>query len=481
MTKSAGKILNAIFGWSVRALFGRTSSAEQTFLSGLVAAAVAWPLLLAGVAAPRVAALVLAFVPIPHWIPAWSIRLVWLGLALIVPLALGIAITAKGPRALAGESIVKRLARGFPLTIGLATAFLIMFVSVPIMRLYALVRRRSSADVPLVTEGDVYHRVAVTMVEVLNRHGFALRPAQPGWWVSAPTRLLGWFGGEAIRKFVPAQLEHYESSQLTVSFYTSGVLLRGVARQVTWAHGLVAEAATATDGLQTLHTETQDLEKQIKQVWKTFAAAPAAHRRSSALLARIGAISQALGEIDAEFDEWQVLYRQVLQLDRAVRGEPQLYETVPSQQGDVVMSEKDAPTTAMSALPATESTELESESTAALIEGFAAQAAALAKKEIELAKTELRDDLKAEVAAVGRLGVAGLAAFMTVNLLLVTGVLVLARAMPVWGAGLLASGSTLLFSVIVGMAGWKKLTRAPLERTRRTLREDAQWTKERLA
>jgi hypothetical protein len=259
------------------------------------------------------------------------------------------------------------------------------------------------------------------------------------------------------------------------------VLLRGVARQVTWAHGLVAEAATATDGLQTLHTETQDLEKQIKQVWKTFAAAPAAHRRSSALLARIGAISQALGEIDAEFDEWQVLYRQVLQLDRAVRGEPQLYETVPSQQGDVVMSEKDAPTTAMSALPATESTELESESTAALIEGFAAQAAALAKKEIELAKTELRDDLKAEVAAVGRLGVAGLAAFMTVNLLLVTGVLVLARAMPVWGAGLLASGSTLLFSVIVGMAGWKKLTRAPLERTRRTLREDAQWTKERLA
>jgi hypothetical protein len=218
-------------------------------------------------------------------------------------------------------------------------------------------------------------------------------------------------------------------------------------------------------------------------VWKTFASAPAAHRRSSALLARIGEISRALGKIDAEFDEWQVLYRQVLQLDRAVRGEPQLYEAVPSEQGDVVMSETDVPTTAMSAPAATaqKATELETASTAALIESFAAQAAALAKKEIELAKTELRDDLKAEVAAVSRLGVAGLAAFMTVNLLLVTGVLVLARAMPVWGAGLLASGSTLLFSVIVGMAGWKKLMRAPLERTRRTLREDAQWTKERLA
>jgi hypothetical protein len=56
ITRSAGKILNAIFGWAVRALFGQTSSREQTFLSVVVAAAVAWPLLLVGVAIPKIAA-----------------------------------------------------------------------------------------------------------------------------------------------------------------------------------------------------------------------------------------------------------------------------------------------------------------------------------------------------------------------------------------------------------------------------------------
>ena len=492
LTKSAGKILNAIFGWSVRALFGRTTSAEQTLLSALVGAAVAWPLLLAGVGVPRIAALVLAFVPIPHWIPSWSIRLVWLGLALIVPLAMGIAVTARGPATLAHESVVKRFARGFPITVGLAAAFLIMFVSVPIMRLWAAVRRKVSADMPLVTEGEAYARVARSLIGTLNQHGFALRATAPGWWVSAPTRLLGWFGGDAFQRFVPKHLEHYESPQLSIAFYTSGALLQGKSQQVTRAHSLLAEAATVTEGLQTLHAPAQELERQLKSVWKVFAVDPVAHVGSRRLLTRVTELSRDLGKLDVDFDDRQVLYRQLLQLDRALQGEKQLFESTIAAKGDV-MPENDTSRDASKAMApkapsgvtAAGSTEapldLQAASTATLIGDFATQAAALAKKEIELAKVELQQDLRKEVAAAIRLAVAGLAVFLTVNLLLVTGVLMLARTMPVWGAGLLASGLTLLLAVIMGLTGWKGIVRAPLERTRRTLKEDAQWTKERMA
>ena len=86
VTKSAGKILNALFGWAVRALFGRTTSGEQIFFSALVGAAVAWPVLLIGALLPKTGALLLAFVPIPHWVPSWTVRVVWLGLAALVPL-----------------------------------------------------------------------------------------------------------------------------------------------------------------------------------------------------------------------------------------------------------------------------------------------------------------------------------------------------------------------------------------------------------
>ena len=211
LTRSAGKILNAIFGWAVRALFGRTTANEQIFLSGLVGAAVAWPVLLLGAVFPKTGALFLAFVPLPHWLPNWIVRVVWLALAGMVPFSVGLAIAAKAPSTAPRESFVKRLLRGFPITIGLAAAFLIMFVSVPVMRFWALVKKQVSADVPIVTDTKGYHAVAQLALAVLNRHGFDLREGRPGWGVRAPIRLLSWFGGEAFRAFVPQKLEHFRS------------------------------------------------------------------------------------------------------------------------------------------------------------------------------------------------------------------------------------------------------------------------------
>jgi hypothetical protein len=331
--KSAGKILNAIFGWAVRALFGQTSARQQTFLSALVGAAVAWPLLVVGVAFPRVAALLLAFVPIPRWIPSWTIRVVWLALVLIVPLALGLAIGAKAPPGTAAEPFVKRMARGFPITLGLTAAFIIMFVSVPVMRLAALVRKERSASIPAITTARAYHQMASVALDVLNRAGFDLHPATPGWWVVAPTRILGWFGGDAFAAFVPTKMEHFESPALSVSFYPSGVLLRGKPQKTTWAHGLVTESLLGTDALQSADPKAQEIEKKIRRFWKALPGGPL--RRASHGGENVEEIARDLGQLDVEFDDWQVLYRQAIQLGRSVRGERQLLEqragTGPSQ------------------------------------------------------------------------------------------------------------------------------------------------------
>ena len=79
------------------------------------------------------------------------------------------------------------------------------------------------------------------------------------------------------------------------------------------------------------------------------------------------------------------------------------------------------------------------------------------------------------------LGVGALAALTTVNLLLVTAVFALASVAPGSVAGLIVSGFTLLVAATAGILGWSKRVRSPLERTRRMLKEDVQWTKERIA
>jgi hypothetical protein len=70
VTRSLGRITSAIFGWAVVALFGQTAPAEKTMLSALVGAAAAWPILLLGIAMPKLAAFVLGFVSLPDWIPS---------------------------------------------------------------------------------------------------------------------------------------------------------------------------------------------------------------------------------------------------------------------------------------------------------------------------------------------------------------------------------------------------------------------------
>jgi hypothetical protein len=326
ITKSAGKILNALFGWAVRALFGQTTAKEQTYLSVVVGAAVAWPILLLGLAAPKIAALVLAFVPIPHRVPSWAIRIVWVTLALIVPIAVGLAVAAKAPPSTKKESRVVTVLRGFPITVGLASAFLIMFVSVPVMRLAMIVRRRKSADIPLITHDAAYHEVAVTICEVLNRHGFSLRRASPGWWVAAPTRILGLLGGSAFRSYVPDQLEHFVSPDIELSLYPSGLLLRGKAKQLTWAHGLVAESVVHTGGLQTVDPKAQKLEQQLHQLWKLYDEDPVKNKSSAELDQRLDQVTHDLGGLEVDFDDWQVLYRQILQVGRAIHGHQQLMD-----------------------------------------------------------------------------------------------------------------------------------------------------------
>jgi hypothetical protein len=119
-------------------------------------------------------------------------------------------------------------------------------------------------------------------------------------------------------------------------------------------------------------------------------------------------------------------------------------------------------------------------STVELVKQITNEVGRLAQKQIELAKAELKADLKSEAIMVGGLSLAAVGALCTLNLLLVTGVLALATLLPGWQAGLIVSGAVLLVTVVVAAVAWGKRVRSPMARTKRTLREDVQWTRERL-
>jgi len=79
------------------------------------------------------------------------------------------------------------------------------------------------------------------------------------------------------------------------------------------------------------------------------------------------------------------------------------------------------------------------------------------------------------------LGVAGLCALWTVSLMLVSAALALGKVIPEWAAALIVAAGVLAVGTVAGLLGWGKRVKETLESTRRSLKEDALWAKERLA
>ena len=79
------------------------------------------------------------------------------------------------------------------------------------------------------------------------------------------------------------------------------------------------------------------------------------------------------------------------------------------------------------------------------------------------------------------LGIAAIVVLLGLNMLLVSLVLALAPYIAGWLAAVIAGAVLLLAGGIAAWVSWSRRVTAPLEVTRKTLREAAQWTKEGLA
>jgi uncharacterized membrane protein YqjE len=473
--KSLGKILNAIFGWAVVALFGRTSPRQQVVLSALVGAAAAWPVLVLGIAFPKIAALVVAFVPLSQHVPSSIVRLVWLALALLVPMIVGVVVAAKSAGS-TSESFVKRALRGFPVTIGIAGAFLLMFVTVPVLRIASLARGRQDEHIPCVTDGNGYRVVADQIDDIVHGHDLGAERTEPSWWLAAPSEFLKKLGGKALRGYSPDHLAYWKGRELEIAFYPSDILVRGNKARVAWAHGLFAERIAHGPGLQTFDPGAQDLERQIQRVWQIYDENPTEHVHSRHLLSRAAEIARDLGTLNIAYDAWQIVYRETMQLERALHGEPQILQSLATSTEATMQrsSEKEWKEATSVDRP------LAGASTGELVSKLATETTVLVAKQIELAKAELRTDLKSEIKMAEGLGVAGVFALATLNMLLVTIALALSETMPGWMAASIVGGSTLAIGAVAAIVGWAKRVKKPLDKTRRTLEEDARWAKERM-
>ena len=311
LRRSAGKIIVSIFGWAVSALFGEVRQGEKTMLSAVVAAVAFWPILLAGIAFPKIAAFVLAFVPLPKRTPDELLRVLWAALALTVPVVVGFVLQRReGIRRWGLRSTLA----GFPVTAGLSAAFFLAFAAMPFQKLGALMRGETEEHVTLITEEASLDEVSETIRQALDADGLAVEPARPPWLPRAIAAVLrhtaALVGQSASRP------RYYRGPDLELTLSPHGATVRGLRRASARAHAVIAATATHTPALQTTDPDAQKLERRIKELW-----AKAEHRRHSAAANRLyGQVARSLSTLTCPYEDWEILYREYLQLGLVVEG-----------------------------------------------------------------------------------------------------------------------------------------------------------------
>lgn len=118
-------------------------------------------------------------------------------------------------------------------------------------------------------------------------------------------------------------------------------------------------------------------------------------------------------------------------------------------------------------------------STPNLIVSIASDSATLARKELELAKQEVAESITARVKSVAVLGVAGVLGLFALGWFSAA----LARGLDIvldpWASRLIVGGLFLLLAGGAALFG-KPKAKAPLEETKRTIKEDVEWAKTQL-
>jgi hypothetical protein len=335
--RQLGRLVQMVFGWATLMLFGRVPQSKQLLLAGVSAGAVLWILVLIGVAVPDAGTFMIAMVPAPDFMEDDWIRVGMLVLAVLLPLLIGIGglmlmDPADRPEGLGGK--VLQVLRGYPYTVVLAFVILFLLVVAPSYKVRTIVKRWEDAHIPIIVKPDGYEQVAAELEQAVDSAGLNLQRARAPRVLEVPSRLLATVGGESVRRLVPDRLVMLKAPSLEVTIHPSDVAVVGAKEAVARARAAIADRLTKTEAYLTIAEEAQEIEDELRRLRGIDPTDEAARAEAAETLK---SIDTRLARLVVPYEEWEVLYRQRLQIERdLLRASPERPDGIVDRVGRAV-------------------------------------------------------------------------------------------------------------------------------------------------
>jgi hypothetical protein len=305
-----GRLLTMAFGWASVMLFGRVPQSKQVLLAAVALGAIAWAVAVVGLLLPPIGDLLVTTVLLPDWVGESWRRLTMLGIALLLPLLVGVGgvfLTDADARPRGPAGVAVQVVRGYPYAAVLAVTLAVLILVAPIRRARSLVKRWEDAHIPMIVQPGGYERVADDLEAALDASGLQVERASAPWLVEAPSKLLALVGGGSVRGLVPDRLLVLRRPTLEVTIHPTDVAISGTRAAVARARAAIATRLPFTSAYLTATREGQRIEDRLLAVANgpPGEAAPALRE-----------IDRRLASLVVPEDEWEVLYRERLQIER---------------------------------------------------------------------------------------------------------------------------------------------------------------------
>jgi hypothetical protein len=436
IARQASNIVQAVFGWSITALFGKLQRRQQIMVIAALVLSLAWPLLVIGAFLPNVAAWAIAFLPLHKLLGTTVLRIVWITLAVLAPIGVGLLVRAAAP----GGKTKPALAalQGFPMALGFFLGFLVIVVSVPIIKLASIARGWSDEHVYVQPHDGQYDAVLHSLAEACERAGMTAQISDVPAHMQLATTIMRKFASGAVTPFVPAQLKRVTGEGVQMYLYPADLLLRGKSKKVARIRAMFSRTELDAQA----YLVESNAAKHVQDALRRLNVALAQHP-SPTLATRLREVFREMRETDVSYPDFALLESMARNLERRmITANVVPYGTFP------IDEEPDALGTAHQEAVMHVDVKPEALSAPELLRRTVQDAHTLVRNELELAKHDLRSEARAAGHAVIELLVAYSCALLVLASL-VTSMATHSKLALVVAAVFLVAGG------IAGALGWK--------------------------
>lgn len=489
--KKIGTIVQAIFGWSVTALFGRLPPKKQLAVTVALILSIAWPLFVLGLVLPSVAGWILAVLPLEKWLGETTLRIVWAALAILAPPIAGLLTHFAAPAK--KSTALSALLHGYPLALGYFVSFLVTVVTVPAVKVATILRGWTDTHVYLQPREGRYTSVVRELCEASARAGLVPTVERPPARMMLATKVLRALARGMVSPIVAEELEVVRAEGIEMYLYPADLLLRGEESAVARARAMLLRTDVDADAYLVGSAGGQHIQDELGRLLDVVRA----HERSGETVgatatSRLVSIWHEMNESKLPFDEWTILESIARRVERRIVSRHAGLDVLPLDQEEDGLARVAAAangTASTKRNPSTEKTmtmkqppperlPLEEASTVDLVREALDEAKELVRIEVAIAKDEVKKEVKQAKGAAVSFGVALAAALVMLSLLGVA--VVLAFGGTVVAALLVAAAFLVLGGVAAGI-GYSMLPKKPLDRTIANVKRDVNQLKEHIA